>query len=165
MEAKKLSDFIYIYQKFAISENKSNRTIESVISAIKAFDHFLGGSTDVAKIRAEDLRRYIRSLQQRYAWEDHPTIKNKGNKLSPHSIASYVRAIRSFWSWLKREEFISENPFEKVRVPKAPRKVINIPTNEQITKLLKSIPIKIYGGFTSDKYCCIYNLFYNIIRP
>jgi len=147
MEAKSLGDFVSIYEKFAASENKSNRTIEAYTAAVSHFDRFLGGCDDIHRVQAEDLRRYIRSLQERFKWYTHPTIKGKADSLSPHSIACYVRSIRSFWSWLKREGFIDHNPFEQVKPPKAPQKMVGIFTPEQVTGLLKSIPKRNPRGY------------------
>jgi len=147
MEAKSLGDFISIYQRFTITENKSERTIEGVTAAVRHFGEFLGGCPDVRQVQSEDLRRYIRSLQERERWAGHPTIRNCHGKLSAHSIASYVRSIRAFWSWLKREGFIIENPFEHVRPPKAPRKIVNTLSPEQATQLLKSIRHRDHAGY------------------
>lgn len=147
MEAKNLGDFILIYANFATSENKSKRSIESVVEAAKEFFRFLGKGKHVNQVEAEDLRRYIRFLQNRPCWANHPTINPNKRKLSAHTIASYVRSIRTFWAWLSKEGFISENPFAKVKVPKAPRKVVNTFTSDQITRLLKAIPIKKPKGY------------------
>jgi len=147
MEAKNLDDFILIYEKFTASENKSKRTIEDTAAAVRQFHKFLGGSVDVHEVQAEDLREYIRALQERPRWSNHPTIKPKDTRLSPHSIASYVRSIRAFWSWLKREDFIDENPMERVKPPKAPRKIVATLTREQISQLLEAIPNKDSKGY------------------
>ena len=75
MEAGKLGNFISIYERFARAENKSPRTIESVKYAVTKFDNFLGGCRDVKDVEAEDLREYIRYLQQQPKWFNHPTIR------------------------------------------------------------------------------------------
>jgi integrase/recombinase XerD len=147
MEAKNLDDFIFIYEKFAIAENKSPRTIESVTAAVKDFNKFLGGCPDVKQVKAEDLRRYIITLQEKHRWSGHPHIRTKDDGLSPHTIASYVRSIRAFWSWLKRERFIKHNPCQNVKPPKASRKIVATLTNEQITRLLKSIRLRDQPGY------------------
>jgi integrase/recombinase XerD len=147
MEAKSLGHFLLIYQRFAAAENKSERTIEAVTAAVAHFDNFLGDSPDIGQVQAEDLRRYIRSLQARGRWAGHPTIKTAHGSLSPHSIASYVRSIRSFWSWLKREGFIEDNPFENAKPPKAPRKVVNTLSAKQVTQLLSAISHKDSAGY------------------
>jgi site-specific recombinase XerD len=147
MEAKNLGDFIFVYEKFAATENKSNRTIETVTAAVRHFGNFLGEPADVRLVKPEDLRRYIQLLQERPKWHDHPTIKTKDDGLSPHTVASYVRSIRSFWAWLKREGFIKKNPLKRVQVPKAPRKIVSTFTVEQVDSLLKVIPIKRHSGY------------------
>jgi len=147
MEANNLDDFVLIYEKFAASENKSKRTIEATAAAVRQFHRFLGGSVDVHQVQAEDLREYIRALQERPVWSNHPAIKPKDTRLSPHSIASYIRSIRAFWSWLKREDFIDENPMERVKPPKAPRKIVATLTGEQISRLLEAIPNKEIKGY------------------
>ncbi|MFC1871050.1 tyrosine-type recombinase/integrase, partial [Chloroflexota bacterium] len=98
-------------------------------------------------VKPEDLRRYIQLLQERPKWHDHPTIRTKDDGLSPHTVACYVRSIRSFWAWLKREGFIKHNPFKRVKVPKAPRKIVNTFTVEQVNSLLKVIPVKHHAGY------------------
>ena len=47
MEAKNLGDFLFIYEKFAATENKSKRTIETVTTAVRDFNKFLGEPVDV----------------------------------------------------------------------------------------------------------------------
>ncbi|MFC1968805.1 tyrosine-type recombinase/integrase [Chloroflexota bacterium] len=140
MEAKTLGVFLFIYEKFATSENKSPRTIESVINAAKKFDFFLGGCSDPGEVQAEDLRRYIRYIRERPKWFGHPTVKQNHGTLSDNAIASYVRSIRSLWSWLKREYFIAENPFERVRPPRITDREVNPLTPEDVSALLKTIP-------------------------
>lgn len=117
MEADSLGNFISVYERFATAENKSPRTIQSIKAAVSQFDNFLGGCPDVKEVKAEDLREYIRYLQQKPKWSGHPLIKQDHGILSDNAIASYVRSIRSLWSWLKRERFIDVNPFEEVPPP------------------------------------------------
>lgn len=157
METGKLGNFIFIYEKFATAENKSPRTIETVKYAVTKFDHFLGGSTDIQTIEAEDLRRYIRYLQQQSKWTGHPTISQDHGTLSDNSIASYVRSIRSFWSWLKREKFIVANPFEQVKPPATTERIVDPQTPQDITCLLKVIPSKEYSGYRDS--CIILTMY------
>lgn len=147
MEADKLGNFIFIYEKFATAENKSPRTIETVKYAVTKFDNFLGGCTDVKGVKAEDLREYIRYLQEQPKWFDHPTIKQDHGILTDNAIASYIRSIRSLWSWLKSEKFIDVNPFEEVQPPDITERIVDPLTPEDITKLLKVIPRHKYTGY------------------
>jgi len=147
MEARNLGSFLFLYRKFAKTETKSDRTIETVTTAVTLFDRFLDGCEDVSKVTAEDLRRFIRELQSRQKWNNHPTIKNDHGGLSPFTIANYVRHIRAFWSWLHREGLIENNPFEGVKPPQVPHNIVNTFIPEQVKQLLAVIPRDSHKGF------------------
>lgn len=157
MEAGKLGNFISVYEKFATAENKSPRTIESVKNAVTKFDSFLGGCTSIEAVQAEDLRKYIRHLQEQPKWSGHPLIKQDHGNLSDNSIASYVRSIRSLWSWLKREKFINDNPFEQVKPPATTERIVEPLTPEDVSNLLKAIPRKEYTGYRDS--CVIITMY------
>jgi integrase/recombinase XerD len=140
MKERTLDYFVSIYRNFALAENKSSRTIEGTVSAVRDFDRFLGSPGDITQIQAEDLRRYIRYLQSRQKWLEHPTINNTHDSLSPHAVATYVRTIRAFFSWLTREGFLDTNPFVNVKPPKAPRRVVPTLTSEEAENFFKAIP-------------------------
>lgn len=146
MEKCDLDYFLSIYKKFAEAENKSDRTIETVNTAVTLFDKFLDGCEDVNEVTAKDLRAFIWELQGRTKWTNHPTIKSEHDKLSPFTIANYVRHIHAFWSWLHREGFIEDNPLKKVKVPGVPRPIISTFTPDQVKQLLAVIPRNSHKG-------------------
>ena len=135
-----LGYFISVHQKFAAAENKSPRTIEGTLAAVCDFDRFLKSPDDISGIQAEDLRRYIRHLQSRQKWSTHPTIKKTHGNLSPHAVATYVRTVRAFFSWLTREGFLIENPFISIKPPKTPHKIVPTLTSEEAKMFFKAIP-------------------------
>ena len=141
MESKTLGDFITIYQNFAESENKSQRTIETVTSAVYQFGTFLEGNCNPSNIKPDDLRRCIAELQSRTRWSQHPTIKQDHGSLSQSSIACYVRSIRSFWSWMANEGFIEHNTFSCVKVPRETIKVVDPLTPHEVSTVIKAIPL------------------------
>ncbi len=157
MEAKSLGDFIIVYEKFAAAENKSPRTIEAVKGAVSKFDSYLGGCSNPREIRPDNLREYIRHLQNHPRWSEHPTIKQTHGILSPGAIASYVRSIRSFWSWMENEKFIDHNPFTQVKPPKVPVKIVDPLTPKEVSQLLKVIPRKSHQGYREN--CIILTLY------
>lgn len=55
--------------------------------------------------------------------------------LSPATVQGYVRTLKSFFSWLEREGYIIANPMTRIPVPRAPMKVIDTFTADQIGKL------------------------------
>jgi integrase/recombinase XerC len=48
----------------------------------------------------------------------------------------YYRALHSFFNWLIREEFISENPFDNLKAPRIEKKVIQALSENEIERLL-----------------------------
>ena len=68
----------------------------------------------------------------------------KERKYSDASIARKIAAIRSFFSFLHREEEISENPAEEVRGPKPGKHLPKVLTLEEILLLLEQ-PSKMDG--------------------
>ncbi len=135
-----LDGYLHLYKQFATAEGISPRTIESNIADVIAFEKYLGGCPDITKITAEDLRRYILHLKSQPRYANHPTIKSKDRNLSTDAIASYIRGIRSFWSWMMREGFIQENPFERVKPPELHEKIVEPLLPGELTSILKAIP-------------------------
>jgi site-specific recombinase XerD len=75
-------------------------------------------------------------LQKREAYAQHPSVKPQHRPLSPATIATYVRSIKSFFAFLAREELIPTNRMATVKVPKTDEKVMPILTENEIGKLL-----------------------------
>jgi len=67
------------------------------------------------------------------AYSHHRFTKPQDRPLSLQSIVSYVGAIKSFFSFVGREQIIPSNPVENVKL-KSPRKVI----------ALKGLPVNAY---------------------
>jgi len=127
------------YQLCATTEGKSLNTIAIVTNSVRYLHDFLsseGLSTNVTQIGAEELRAFILHLQQKKCFSNHPYSKAQERGLSGHTINTYMRSIRAFWSWLVSEEIIDTNPFSKLRIPKPPRKVTATFSPYQIESLL-----------------------------
>jgi len=148
--ATQLDNLIQGYKLCARTEGKSPKTIEITTTAINTLRDFLetrGFPTDVGEIGTLELREFILHLQQVKAFEHHRFAKPQEKGLSGHAINCYLRAVRAFWSWLVREEIIMSNPFDKVRIPKAPTKVIPTFSESQIQALLGVIHTSTPIGF------------------
>jgi len=131
------------YRLCGHAEGKSTKTTDIASTALLKLQEFLSSknySTEITEIDAHCLREFLLYLRSTKAYERHPFIKPQDKGLSGHTINGYMRAIRAFWSWLVREEYIFKNPFTKVKIPKAPKKVIPTFTEKQIQRLLGAIP-------------------------
>jgi integrase/recombinase XerD len=138
------------YQVQARTEGKSPNTIRIYTTALSILQRFLkrrGFPVDVAVIGPEEIREFIDYLQNTKAFMEHPFTGPQQRSLTGHTVNCYLRAIRAFWSWLIAEEYIETNPFDKITIPKPPKKVITPFSEEQIRALLGTIDIKSPNGF------------------
>ena len=148
--ATTLSTLMEGYRLSALSEGKSHNTVAIINASVRYLEEFLTGqalSTDVTEIGANGLRQFSVSLRERRRFANHRFTKPQAGQLSGHTINGYMRALQAFWSWLEREEFINENPFAKVKIPKAPKKVIPVFSEEQLRQLFATINISSTTGY------------------
>jgi len=132
-----LQDALVAYKTYARAEGKSPKTVAWVSSSVGYFAEFLGpDQQDTDAITANDLRRFIITLQGRPRFASHPYNKPQPAKLSAQSIETYCRAIRAFFGFLKREGFIENNTLAKVKMPKVPEVVIPTFTEKELERLL-----------------------------
>ena len=102
---------------------------------MRLFQKFLDRDPDLSSVTRNDLRKFILDLQQRPAWQGHPTVHGATRMVSKTTINTYARGMRAFFSTLEREEFIAPHDITKARVPKAPIKQI-VPFTESELKAI-----------------------------
>lgn len=103
-------------------------------SRLGAMRDILGGDRAVSSISKADMRRYLELLVNLPA---HYTMrfpgmtpqeaiaegeKREAPKLSPRSIKRDVQAVRSFFGWLEKQDYITKNPALHLRGPKVSKK-------------------------------------------
>ena len=127
------------YSLCAQTEGKSKNTVAIVTSSITFLYDFLsnnGLSTDVTQIGEREIRVFILHLQQKRCFSNHPYSKTQQRGLSGHTVNTYMRSIRVFWSWLVEEESIASSPFSRLKIPKPPKKIMTTFSQSQIESLL-----------------------------
>jgi site-specific recombinase XerD len=131
-------------------EGKSPRTTEWYAGMLGQFDRFLvaaGHSRHVGDLALEDGRDYITFLQGRTTrFDDHPYAPTQEGSLSVYTIRGHVRALKSLGTWLAQEGYTEGNLFGRLVLPKAPKCLIEILTEEEIQKLLSVMPTTSHLG-------------------
>lgn len=112
----------YIEDEKSYSENTSISYIDDIYSLIHFLDREEFG--DLQTVSTRIARFYIASLHEKY---------------TPKSIARKISSLRSFYSFLTKEEIIKENPFLNVELPKAEKKLPKFIYPEEIETLFDSI--------------------------
>ena len=124
---KLLKDYITFLR---IEKNLSPNTIEAYQRDLKRYLDFLETEesiTDLNNIKQKHIRKYIRILNDVH--------------LSVTSINRAFSSIRSFHNYLSGEEIIQSNPVLLLDTPKAPRKLPNVLSPQEIDTILDAVDI------------------------
>ena len=131
-ESLELANLIEGFKLSCQTEGKSAKTIEWYICFLTRFMHFLELSempTHASQIDKNHIRAFIRHLQI------EAKVPRTNRSLSAATLQGYVRTLKAFFSWLEREGYVTANVMTRIPIPKAPAKVVNTFTMEQIGKL------------------------------
>lgn len=141
------------------AEGKSPKTIEMTVLALRKLKAFLETNrlpTDAGMTTADDIRAFILHLQGCRKFERHPYARVQEQGLSPQSVNCYMRALRAAWNRWVAEGLVDSSPFGKVKVPKAPKKVMPAFSPEQIVALLGAIETSTPTGFRDHLLIHVY---------
>jgi len=139
-----------MYGLHAATEGHSRQSVAIVNSSVRYLDDFLSGygaSTDVRSITHLEIRAFILYLREKWCFEGHPLTPPQPRGLSGHTINTYLRSIRAFFSWLTFEDIIDRNPFDQIRIPPTPKKVMATFNESQTRGLLDAIDTASARGY------------------
>lgn len=111
--------------------------MDHVKLAVKLLTNFIGGIQDVRKITADDLRHFILDLEQRPKWAG--TSHEKEEKISRTAVNTYVRGVKAFWAWLRREGIIKDNPLANVLTPKLAERLPKVISEKEMIVIFDSL--------------------------
>jgi len=145
-----LSSLISGYALCARAEGKSVSYISLVTSSVGFLRHYLETNRlpiDTTEIDTCHIRSFILHLQSTNRFAFHRFARPQDAKLSGHTVNTYMRSLRAFWSWLETEGIIDRNPFSQLKIPKAPKKVIPTFSVEQLKALIAQANTLSPAGF------------------
>lgn len=114
------------YERSLWAENRSARTIQSYLEAIRFLDRFLhaqGMPTAVAHIRREHVEAFIIELLAKW---------------KPSTASNRYRALQQFFHWAVDEGELSRSPMANMRHPTVPDAPPPVLTEEQLGRLLRA---------------------------
>lgn len=139
--------------------NRSPKTISWYMDILGRYFAFLSSHQllkPIQKLGKQELTQYVLHLQNSTRWPNTPYIKENRGKLSQFSVQGHVRAIKAFWSWLFREEYIASNNVVRFPLPKVPKPLVKTLSAAQVKKLISGID---RGTPSGVKQYCILLLF------
>lgn len=115
----------------SIEKGLSSNTLEAYSRDLNRFLNFVN-TTDFNKIDRKDIHNYIVSLYDL--------------GIDPRSISRAVSAIKSFFSFLIKENYITLNPSINIRSPKFNKILPEVLTLEEVNNLLNAVNLDTWEG-------------------
>ena len=122
-----MKDYLDLLKKFLIVKNYSKHTISNYHRDITKFFNYL-----------EEKELKIENLNRKFGTEWLIHLRKKG--LSNRSLQRNISALSTFFRFLKENEYLDENYFEDVKVPKQENQLPKTLTLEEVDKLLSYTP-------------------------
>lgn len=139
------------------TEGKAKSTIAWYKKRLSRFAEFVGEGARLPDLTLNAARSFVASLQEKTTrYEQHPIAPQKEGGLSAYTIHSYVRALKTFSTWLYDEGFTKQNLLAKLKRPQLPKTLIDILTDEEINRLVNSLNPNTFLGL---RMMCIILLF------
>ena len=104
----------------------SVNTVDYYAFSLGLFSEYFGSDSSVSDITLATCKKYYLHL-----------VDNKNT--NSVSVQSYVRGLRAFLKWLYDENILEENICQRFKLPKATRKVIDVLSDEEISRLLAAL--------------------------
>lgn len=148
-------DILYEYRLSLEAYNRSPKTISWYLEILPRFFGFLESSNllkPIPELGSSELTAYIHYLQNSKRWPNREHSSNDLTGLSESTVQGHVRAVKAFWGWLTREEYIEKNVLSKYPLPEVSEYIIPTLSFEQVDKLLALIDRNTALG---AKYYCI----------
>lgn len=116
-------------------KNFSAHTLSAYLRDLEELETFLMKGSDVGVL---DDPAQVRTVTHKQLRQWLASLMKSG--LSPRSVARKLAAIKSFFRYLHRRQFIDANPAEKVRTPAFSKKLPAFVHQEELKTLLDDIP-------------------------
>ncbi|WZL74068.1 tyrosine-type recombinase/integrase [Clostridiaceae bacterium 35-E11] len=116
-------------------KGNTENTICTYGNVLRFFCDYCGYERAIDNIKLSDIKQYQLYLMEKDRDFNFKTDIKK--KLTKTTIQSYIRHVRAFMNWLFDEGYLNESV--KIKLPKAPKKTIEILSDEEIEILYKSI--------------------------
>ena len=132
------------FNEFIITQQlkgNSEQTVYYYKNCLEPLLKFVGANTDIHSFTVEHVKEYCLALRKR--------------DIVSNSFKTYVKGIKAFLSWLYQEEYTAENFSDKIQLPKAERKTIDVLSPREIEQLFRYFDVKKYSGLRNYCICAL----------
>lgn len=119
-------------------EGLAKKSIDCYMSFIQPFVAHIGSNLDISALNRDLINGYIKTLLKR--------------TLSRATVATYIRHIKIFLKWTEEEYKVCFET-DKIKVPKSPKKVLHIYTDDEIVQIFNTVSAE--EEWLRVRNCCI----------
>ena len=144
-----INEVISRYEISNQADGKSPRTIAWYTDMLMSFSGYMKVELqchDLSDFNINTVRSYIIHLRSKPKFQGHPYTPQQNKLLSPRTVQCHIRAVKAFSTWLYSEGYTPENRLQNLKLPKAPSKIIEPLTPQEIKKIVSSINRNLYSG-------------------
>ncbi|MGX1902033.1 tyrosine-type recombinase/integrase [Thermolongibacillus altinsuensis] len=128
-------------------EGCKESTLKNYEKVFNDFDRFFGEKANVKALTVDDARNFVYwQLNEKIQYLNQPTQKKKKG-VSVNTANMYLNIAKGIFRVLKDENIIEENIFQNIKRIKDSEKKIETLTPQEISKLLRSLNLKLYAEF------------------
>ena len=131
------------------AEGKSPKTVAWYSDMLRSFSAYMKAkqnSYHLSVLTTDNVRGYVLYLRHKPKFQGHPYTPEQDKLLSPKTVQCHIRALKAFASWLYAEGYTTENRLKNLKLPKAPTKIVEPLTPEEIRKITVCIDEKSPAG-------------------
>lgn len=133
----KLRELINIFILENEIKGNSKKTIKQYKSTLNYFADYIEAN-NFEDVTSNTIKQYQKDLLERNFIGNELHKGKEGQKLTRTTVNSYMTPLRTFFIFLKDNDYLEDNLFEKIKIVKKPKKLQDILSEEQIEKVLMS---------------------------
>jgi site-specific recombinase XerD len=132
MSEPRLPDLARSFERHLWAENKSDRTIETYLEAVRLLEAFLAGlGVRLAEADRAHIEEFLADLLARW---------------KPATAANRYRSLKVFYAWLEDEGEIAADPMAKMQPPASPEQPVPVLPDEALRRLFAACAGKDFEG-------------------
>lgn len=157
----RLDDLFQMFYEAKIAEGVSPRTLETYRDNFRFMCEYLdmqGIKKDTLGLTTHVIRNYITwmgSYKRKWEGHAHKSDEDKTVGLSPVTINTRIKPLKTMFNFLEQEGVIQLNPFKTIKKVREPVNYIQTLTEEQLGRLLREPDKKSYAGFRDYVYMMV----------
>jgi len=137
-----LTELTNHYELSNYADGKSPKTIRWYSDILKSYIKYRkenGYPYDLSSFNIDSVREYILYLRHKPKFAGHPFTPEQSEAVSTQTVRGHVRGLKAFSTWLSRNGHSRQNRLQFLKLPKAPARLIEVLTPEEIEKIISTI--------------------------